>query len=223
MAITHSSITVAGFLAGINRWPFSTRWMLVLPLSLMIHVAGLWLLSGIGSVEYGKAGEARAAGQDSPVMTVAFVANEAPVLSKISPKIETESLATVEEMRAITQQDIESSKQSSISDSRRDYFPPGRLTRLPFPLTDIDLNVSEIDDVAFEGVIELTLWVEADGTVAHVETTSDHDGARQYADRVAARFERALFSPGEIDGKAVRSKVQITVVSEPLAPPASTT
>jgi len=120
-----------------------------------------------------------------------------------------------------TNEEINSVKQVSEKQSFSGYFLPDRLTRLPTPLTDIDLNATEIDEVALEGEIELTLLIDADGTVTDILTSVDQDNARIFADRVAARFQNARYSPGEINGTAVRSQLRIKIVSEPRVEPAA--
>lgn len=100
----------------------------------------------------------------------------------------------------------------------QDYFPAGRLTRLPAPRGDIDLNVPAINDIAYAGQIELSVLIDDNGIVADVLTSmeTESESMHLFADRVAERFKSARFIPGEINGKAVKSRLQITVVSENL-------
>lgn len=73
--------------------------------------------------------------------------------------------------------------------------------------------------MAVTGNITLTVFINADGTVADVISSIETENAREFADRVAARFKGARFSPGEINRKAVKSKLHITVVGEELDTP----
>lgn len=94
------------------------------------------------------------------------------------------------------------------------YMPSGRLTRAPHALTDIDLNADDISHTGFAGEVVLTLLIEPDGSVADVLVPTDDADAAAFAELVAARFRSARFSPGEIDGRPVRSELRIKVVSE---------
>lgn len=224
--MTLSAFKVWGLLPRVDGFQSRARLGVVLLLSLLLHLAVLWFLGLSGSIEFGVAEKLQKAGLTPSVLAVRFLVADSWTPQATQQSTETAALAAVQvqETPVATDEALMSPEQSTKGVNRQEeYLPSGRLTRLPVPLDDIDLNVTAIDEVALEGVIELTILVEADGTVTHVSTMVDHDSVRQYADRVAARFQNARFSPGEIDGKAVRSKVQITVVSEPLAPPASTT
>lgn len=95
------------------------------------------------------------------------------------------------------------------------FAKAGTLTRRPLPVDDVDLDVRAIDEVAITTTIELTVLVDVDGTVAGVSTAVDDPTAKIFAERVAERFLKVRFRPGEIDGKSVRSEWRITVVSEP--------
>ncbi len=95
------------------------------------------------------------------------------------------------------------------------YLPAGRLTRVPGPLGDFDLNVALLNDAAITAKIELTVLIDAHGLVADVIVPPQADAkTTSFAQSVAQRFKNARFSPGEIDGKAVQSQLRITVVSE---------
>jgi len=98
--------------------------------------------------------------------------------------------------------------------SDRDYVIAGRLTRLPVPITDIDLNVAGINDSDVTGKVELTVLVDGAGAVVDVIPAIEMESARAFAERIAARFRIARFKPGEINGKAVNAQLRITVVSE---------
>ncbi len=99
----------------------------------------------------------------------------------------------------------------------QEYVMAGRLTRLPVPMTDIDLNVVGINDSDVIGKVELTVLINSDGTVADVVPVVEMESASAFAERVAQRFRIARFMPGEVNGKAVNAQVRITVVSESFA------
>lgn len=203
-----------------SDWSFHqsrARLILVILLSLSAHLLVLWFLWLNGQTGYDMVGKLEREGLATSMLSVRFVSSERPALPTTAQLPEKEEFVTVQEARTVTIVAPSLLKQSPESDGLGDYFPVDRLTRRPFPLSHIDLNVSVIDEVAHEGAIELTIMVEVDGTVSNVLTSVDHDSASLYTERIAARFRSALFSPGEIDGKPVKSKVQITVVSEPLS------
>lgn len=222
--MTLLAFKVWGQLRRVDGYRSRARLVVVLLLSLLLHLAVLGFLGLGGSIEYGVVKELQRAGLTPAVLAMRFVVADSSTLQATQQPTEMVALAAVHDTQVAVDEAVMSAEQSAKNlNSQAEYIPTGRLTRLPFPLVDIDLNVTAIDEVAFEGAIELIILVEADGTVTNVSTTVDHDSVREYADRVAARFLSARFSPGEIDGKAVRSKVQITVVSEPVAPSMSAT
>jgi len=108
---------------------------------------------------------------------------------------------------------------ATTSDSRandHEYAIAGHLTRLPAPITDIDLNVPGINDSDVTGKVELTVLIDRNGNVTDVIPVVEMESARVFAERVAQRFRMAQFKPGEIDGKAVNAQLRITVMSESL-------
>lgn len=96
------------------------------------------------------------------------------------------------------------------------YLPAGRLTRPPVLLSDIDLNVAEITELAHPGRIELTILIDANGLIADVLPSVENADMRLFADRVAARLSSVRFLPGELEGNPVKSQLKIIVVSEDL-------
>lgn len=100
------------------------------------------------------------------------------------------------------------------SSSDQDYFSAGLLTRLPVPVTNIDLDVAEIREVAASETLTLTILIDADGTVIEAASTNADDASSVFATRVAEIFKRARFNPGEINGKAVKTRLEINVMSE---------
>lgn len=190
-------------------------------MSLLLHVAVLWFLVGIESLEYGPLISTHGTKGVPLVLTARLVAEDSPA-PEIAPALnETPATAEFSEETDLKSETVNASSQNSQISSPQYYFASGQLTRLPSPLTDVDLNEESIDAIAVKGVVELTIWVEVDGTVANVSSFVENENARQFANRIADRFLRTRFSPGEIDGKTVRSELKITVVSEPIASPAS--
>lgn len=97
------------------------------------------------------------------------------------------------------------------ADPMDDYYPHEALTVRPAPR-----GVVQIDYPAFEGerdyyVSELVLLVDETGVVSRVLVAGPPlpaplDGAARSA------FSQALFTPGELDGRAVRSRIRVEVV-----------
>lgn len=97
-----------------------------------------------------------------------------------------------------------------------DYLSSGKLTQQPSPVTPIDLNIAEISGIAFSGSVDLTILIDVDGAVVDVIPSSEAENAGEFIERVVERFRSARFTPGEINGRPVRSQVRVTVVSEEL-------
>lgn len=191
------------------------RFSLVVLLSLILHLAGLLILGKRDPFEYGASIRLHQGDGNALVFPVRMVVQE----SSLSPTVSAinEGLAPVEVSKNDALIDeSRSSARNKNGDSHHDYHTPGRLTRLPFPLAEIDLNEAAIDEVAIEGSVELTVSVNEDGTVANVSTANKNENVRRFVDRIGALFLTVRFSPGEIDGKAVKAQFKIEVVSEAL-------
>jgi hypothetical protein len=96
----------------------------------------------------------------------------------------------------------------------QEYLQRGQLTRLPTPLSEIDLNAVQLGEMGFSGQLELVVMIDAEGAVVEVRNYAIEENARAFADGVAAHFRNARFTPGEVHGRPVRSQLRITVVSE---------
>ena len=183
--------------------------------SLGIHFALFWLLWQKGSIEYEAALSKPGASATSVVWTARVVPkgngsavaipHHAPVVTEQQP---------ITELRVNAAATYPLAESDPETDSEHEYVLAGRLTRLPVPITKIDLNVDGINDSGVTGKIELTVLVNHDGTVAAAMPVVEMDSARAFAERVAQRFRLARFRPGEVDGKAVNAQLRITVVSE---------
>lgn len=187
--------------------------------SLCVHIAVPWLLLHAGAFERGAA---RGMASMERMLTIELVSGEdrlhaaATAQSKdMFPMPEPDSsIDTAAEPPAsppAAASDIADAAQTAVA---RDYATPGRLTKLAAPLSDIDLNVPDISASGFRGEANLTLLIDTDGSVADVIGGEGLPGQDDFARHVAARFRSALFMPGEIDGKPVKSQLPITVVSE---------
>lgn len=110
--------------------------------------------------------------------------------------------------------DIPEQKNEEPALSFQDYSTAGTLTRLPSPITNIDLDVADVKEVAVPGSVRLTLFIDADGMVTQVISASEDDALHAFSTHVAEIFKRARFTPGEVNGMAVKAQLEIEIVSE---------
>jgi outer membrane biosynthesis protein TonB len=92
------------------------------------------------------------------------------------------------------------------------FFDPARLTEKPRPLSEPPLDLLH-PILATSGVVRLVLYIDENGQV----TSTEIDSATlppAAAERAAAIFAALRFSPGRIDGTAVKTRVRITVGAE---------
>lgn len=199
------------------------RWEVIVLvfLSIFLHLVGLWFLGKTSSVETDMRGRTETPNDRKSIVAVRFLVNRSSEFQLGSILENVEPLASVQKIDFTTKKTTERLLPGDVSQTRESYSPSGRLTRMPSPVIDIDLNVAEIDAAAMAVVIELTVLVKSDGTVADVSTFMQDDKARHFADLIASRFLSARFSPGEIDGKAVNAEFKVTVISEPVATPSA--
>lgn len=204
-----------------------TRVGLFLALSILAHVAvSLALLSG-RSAEQGVVGN----GVADATGSVLSISLQAPAVVPMTQDFSlSPAAAAVPLDHATTQVDAPSAPSTSAADApmltdvvappladagATTYLNTGRLTRLPRPLDEVDLNVPEITEVVVDGERALTILVNADGTVDGAEWTDVDAAAQVYLQRVAERFQQVRFVPGEVDGVAVNAVFRIMISSEP--------
>ena len=92
------------------------------------------------------------------------------------------------------------------------FFDPSQLTEKPRPLTEPPLDLLH-PILARPGVVHLVLYIDESGSV----TSTEIDSATlplPAAERAAEIFAALRFSPGRIDGAAVKTRVRITVGAE---------
>lgn len=101
---------------------------------------------------------------------------------------------------------------SASLDTDASYWPRNLLTRPPIPQQSIDLLYPDQAPTGrFRAV--LTLFIDEQGVVRRVRIDEADDSGLPPVLEDAARqtFLRSRFSPGEIDGQAIRSRVRIEV------------
>jgi hypothetical protein len=92
------------------------------------------------------------------------------------------------------------------------FLDPSQLTERPKPLTQPPLELLH-SVLARSGTVQLVLSIDEEGNV----TAVDVDSATlppAVAERAAGIFATMRFSPGRVDGNAVKSRVRITVGAE---------
>ena len=96
-------------------------------------------------------------------------------------------------------------------DSDDDYFPRALLTAAPAPLEMVLIAYPAIEQDAGRYRSELTLFIDETGRVARVRVEGDQlPPALEQAARDA--FTQARFRSGELDGRAVKSRIRVEVV-----------
>ena len=92
------------------------------------------------------------------------------------------------------------------------FFDPSQLTERPRPLSEPSLELLH-PILARAGTAQLVLSIDETGKVTAVEVESATLPPAA-AERAAAIFAELQFSPGRIDGTAVKARVRITVGAE---------
>lgn len=192
--------------------------MKALVISLFAHAAILWMFSLQTFNDYGVANGANKTTSSHPMTVKIIAAKPASAPLQLEAKEESAPVTTLEPPMKVAES---MSSADTLLERKRteNYVSPGRLTRPPVPLEEVDLNVAPIDEVAVAGSFELTLLIDETGQVVDVLMPDDSNGTSLYASRVTERFKKARFVPGEINGISVKSRLPITVVSEPQAEP----
>jgi hypothetical protein len=134
---------------------------------------------------------------------------------EVLPAINTQAFLSEAIATTVEKQSVDFVRQAANGDAFQSFFPATQLTRLPFPITEIDLNADNIDEVAVGGQIELSILIDEAGRVVDVSVREGGAESPVFAERVARRFFDSKFSPGEINGQRVRSQLLISVISEP--------
>ena len=182
--------------------------------SIFIHLITLKLLGAVDLIEYGSAQNMRSSVAYSSVLAATIVASPLPLKQVVAQSIEKQKDIVEPKIAMAVTQGEGALEIVSENEPLQGYVPVGNLTNPPFPLGDIDLNVSEIDEVAVDGKMELTLYIDEVGTVVEVVMSAGVVESSVFVERVAKRFYNTQFSPGEIQGKRVKSKFTVTIISE---------
>ena len=180
--------------------------------SLCVHFALFWALWHTGPAKWGTARNADSlVASASPLRVTIAAPKKTPVPQPTLP-VEKSAHPTPAELPLTTPEVQPPETRDLVNATSQNYVPTGLLTRLPRPVTHIDLNTAAINEVAIAGEIKLTILINVNGAVDEVIASAEDENTREFADRVAERFKYARFMPGEINGKAVKSELRISVV-----------
>jgi hypothetical protein len=92
----------------------------------------------------------------------------------------------------------------------RGYHSADRLTHLPRPLQEVDLDLPESRLLTNPGKLLLTLWIDAEGRVVSFQVDAPNL-QEEYTTAVAETFSALRFSPGEILGRKVASILKLEI------------
>ncbi|MEN3295764.1 MAG: hypothetical protein V7642_5017 [Burkholderiales bacterium] len=90
------------------------------------------------------------------------------------------------------------------------YYAANQLTKRPQAAAAIDLDPLQIHGVIATGKMVILLWINEHGTVDNVELEQS-DLPSQFGEAALTAMRDARFVPGELNGRAVRSKLKIEV------------
>ena len=108
---------------------------------------------------------------------------------------------------------------TAAGESDADYYPRADLSLAPAPLDAIVIDYPPIADDSGHHVSELSLFIDEAGRVTRVRVDGEAlPPALEQAARAA--FTSARFRPGEVEGRAVKSRIRIEVVFD-IRPPGS--
>lgn len=90
------------------------------------------------------------------------------------------------------------------------YYGPREVNERPRPIETIDLEGALARGPAHAGTLILVLWINENGRVDRVSVESSQlpESVRRL---VIKRFGSVTFSPAQLDGKAVKSRMTIEI------------
>ncbi len=94
-----------------------------------------------------------------------------------------------------------------------DYVPRDLLSVVPRPLAAIDVPFPESASGWFEANVQLSVFIDETGLVQKLRVDRSSGGSALESAAIQA-FRQARFSPGQIDGRAVRSVIRVEVEFE---------
>lgn len=95
----------------------------------------------------------------------------------------------------------------------KDFFPPSALDIGPYPAQPVLIDYPSVDAGSGTHVSELSLFIDENGRVVRIRVDGPAlPAAMEEAARLA--FTGATFSPGQVDGLPVRSRIRVEVIFE---------
>jgi len=93
------------------------------------------------------------------------------------------------------------------------YYTPDQLSKRPQPLAKAELDPPDLNPIVASGKLVLKLWIDNGGKVTRIEIESN-DLPPKFVGTALRAFERLRFVPGEREGRAVGTVLNIEVVYE---------
>ncbi|WP_196305726.1 energy transducer TonB [Variovorax paradoxus] len=126
------------------------------------------------------------------------------------PAIEQAALDSMPEVRS---QAVETASSSPDGFDGSDYIPRSLLSAPPSALMPIVLDAPEGAFAAGRYVGVLSIFIDEEGRVRHVDVAEEGSTLPPPFEQVAREaFSAALFSPGQMDGRTVKSRQRVEVV-----------
>ena len=94
-----------------------------------------------------------------------------------------------------------------------DYVPRGLLSVVPVPLGAIEVPFPESAGGWFEATVQLSVFIDEAGVVQKLRVDRSSGGPALESAAIDA-FRQARFSPGQVDGRVVRSVIRVEVEFE---------
>lgn len=100
------------------------------------------------------------------------------------------------------------------------YYPAKALSRMPQPITNLTAILTAYGEPTARGKVSIRLWINRSGGLDRLSVVSS-ELPQSLEETVVAAFSQMQFIPGEIDGVAVMSWVDVVVEYGDLVGPAS--
>ncbi len=94
-----------------------------------------------------------------------------------------------------------------------DYVPRGLLSVVPVPLAASEVPFPESARGSFEASVQLSVFIDEAGVVQKLRVDRSSGGPALASAAIDA-FRQARFSPGQVDGRVVRSVIRVEVEFE---------
>ncbi|WP_372527573.1 energy transducer TonB [Piscinibacter sp.] len=195
-------------------------------LSLLLHGLILPIATGVVEPQSGRPGHAGGRAVSTRLPPSAIQARRAVEVMTIEPAHPVEPHVPVRRSpdpapAATSMQapapDLQPLADSAGQDGDGDYFPRSMLSVAPVPVSVVVIPFPEVEGPAERYVTRLLLFIDEFGKVVRVRV--DGPSLPQALEEAARNaFLNARFSPGQVDGLAVRSRIRVEVTFEAANP-----